>query len=81
MITRYRSLLFRRAVIGLMMGTLVLTRAEALQGITAPNADITLSFVVAGRVSDVLVQPGTTVEKDQLLVHLFDEPEKSNASS
>ena len=76
MITRYRSAVFSAVLIGLMMGTPVLTRAEALQGITAPNADITLSFVVAGRVSDVQVEPGTTVEKDQLLVHLYDEPEK-----
>jgi RND family efflux transporter MFP subunit len=75
-ITRFRTAYFSAVLIGLMMGTPVLTRAEALQGITAPNADITLSFVVAGRVSDVLVQPGTTVEKDQPLVHLFDEPEK-----
>ncbi|MBR9984532.1 MAG: efflux RND transporter periplasmic adaptor subunit [Desulfosarcina sp.] len=76
MITRYRSVVFSAVLVGLMMGTPVLTRAEALQGITAPNADITLSFVLAGRVSDVRVQPGTTVEKDQLLVHLDDEPEK-----
>jgi len=76
MITRYRSAVFSAVLIGLMMCTPVLTRAETLQGITAPNADITLSFVVAGRVSDVLVQPGTMVEKDQLLVHLYDQPEK-----
>ena len=76
MITRYRSAVFAAVLVGLMMGSPVLARAETLQGITAPNADITLSFVVAGRVSDVRVQPGATVEKDQLLVHLYDEPEK-----
>lgn len=76
MISRYRSFVFSAVLIGLMTGMPVLTRAETLQGITAPNADITLSFVVAGRVSDVQVEPGTTVEKDQLLVHLYDEPEK-----
>lgn len=76
MITRYRSAVFLAVLIGLMTGTPVLTCAEALQGITAPNADITLSFVIAGRVSDVLVEPGMTVEKDQLLVHLDDAPEK-----
>ena len=75
-ITRYRTAVFSAVLVGLMMGMPVLTRAETLQGITAPNADITLSFVVAGRVSDVQVEPGTTVEKDQLLVHLYDEPEK-----
>ena len=76
MITRYRSFVFSAVLIGLMTGMPVLSRAETLQGITAPNADITLSFIVAGRVSDVQVEPGTTVEKDQLLVHLYDEPEK-----
>ncbi len=76
MITRYRSFVFSAVLIGLMTSMPVLSRAETLQGITAPNADITLSFVVAGRVSDVQVEPGTTVEKDQLLVHLYDEPEK-----
>ena len=76
MITRYRSFVFSAVLIGLMTGMPVLSRAETLQGITAPNADITLSFVMAGRVSDVQVEPGTTVEKDQLLVHLYDEPEK-----
>lgn len=50
--------------------------AGPLQGITAPNADITLSFVVAGRVSEILVEPGTRVQKNQPLVHLFDEPER-----
>ena len=52
------------------------SQAEMLQGITAPNADITLSFVVPGRVSAVLVKEGTAVQKDQLLVRLFDEPER-----
>ena len=63
-------------LIGLLMCLPGYSHAEPLQGITAPNADITLSFVVAGRVSDVLVGPGTMVEKGQLLVHLYDEPEK-----
>ena len=76
MVTRYRSFVFSAVLIGLMTGMPVLSRAETLQGITVPTADITLSFVVAGRVSDVQVEPGTTVEKDQLLVHLYDEPEK-----
>jgi len=74
MIRRYKLVV--AALIGVLMGIPFTSYAEALQGITAPNADITLSFVVAGRVSDVLVEPGTTVEKDQLLVHLYDEPEK-----
>ena len=53
--------------------------AQALQGITAPNADITLSFVVAGQVSEVLVEAGSTVQRQQPLVRLFDEPEQIQA--
>ena len=53
--------------------------AESLQGITGPNADVTLSFVVAGRIDQVLVSPGARVAKDQPLVHLFDEPEQIQA--
>ena len=50
--------------------------AESLQGITAPNADITLSFVMPGQIDQILVQEGSLVQKDQPLVHLFDKPER-----
>lgn len=63
-------------LIGVLNSTPVIVHAEPLQGITAPNADVTLSFVLTGRVSEVLVKPGTTVEKGQPLVQLFDEPER-----
>jgi RND family efflux transporter MFP subunit len=61
---------------GVLAGIPFSAGAEALQGITAPIADITLSFVVPGRVSDVLVKEGSMVEKDQLLIRLYDEPER-----
>lgn len=64
---------------GLLWAVPWLAHAEALQGITAPNADVTLSFVVAGRVDAVLVEPGTRVEKNQPLVRLYDEPEQIQA--
>lgn len=54
--------------------------AEALQGITAPNADITLSFVMPGQIDRILVKEGSLVQKDQLLVHLFDKPERSQSA-
>lgn len=50
--------------------------AEPLQGITTPKADITLSFVVPGKINEILVQEGSIVNKDQLLVSLFDTPER-----
>jgi len=66
-------------LIGVVAGFPFTAPAQALQGITAPNADITLSFVVAGRVSEVLVAAGTPVEMHQPLVHLYDEPEQIQA--
>ena len=76
MIRRNRLVVVVSTLIAVLVLIPLAAYAEALQGITAPNADITLSFVVAGRVSDVRVEPGATVEKDQLLVYLYDEPER-----
>jgi multidrug efflux system membrane fusion protein len=63
-------------LIGVLNAVPTVANAEPLQGITSPKADITLSFVQPGRVSDVLVKPGTTVKKGQSLVQLFNEPER-----
>ncbi len=76
MISRVRTIVLPLVVVGALAGLPCLGQAASLQGITAPNADITLSFVVPGRISDVLVQAGDTVKKDQLLVRLYDAPEK-----
>ena len=76
MISRFRSVVLVTVLAGALTGIPFSVCAEALQGITAPIADITLSFVVPGRVSDVLVKEGSTVEKDQLLIRLYDEPER-----
>ena len=70
------AITFGAALILALIGGQAPSRAGTLQGITAPNADLTLSFVVPGRVSAVLVKEGTTVKKDQLIVRLFDEPER-----
>lgn len=63
-------------LIGGLVGIPASSHAEDPQGITAPNSDVTLSFVVPGRVSEVLAETGAVVEKDQPLVHLYDEPER-----
>jgi multidrug efflux system membrane fusion protein len=70
---------FLTALFGAVVLNPLVSRAETLQGITAPNADITLSFVTPGRISEVLVKEGTTVQKNQLLIRLFDEPERLQA--
>jgi RND family efflux transporter MFP subunit len=63
-------------LVGVVNGTPIVAIAEPLQGITIPKADVTLSFVKPGRVVDVLVKPGTTVEQGQPLIQLYNEPEK-----
>jgi RND family efflux transporter MFP subunit len=74
-----RSAILLVVVVGVLVGHGLPTHAEALQGITAPSADITLSFVLAGRVTDILVKEGQLVQKGQLLAHLYDAPEKMQA--
>jgi RND family efflux transporter MFP subunit len=54
-------------------------QADAVQAISTPSADITLSFVVAGRISDVSVKQGDFVTKGQLLAYLDDQPERIQA--
>ncbi len=76
MISSPRAVMFLAAFIGALISGQPCSGADALQGITAPRADITLSFVVPGRISDVLVKEGSLVKKDQELVRLFDEPER-----
>jgi RND family efflux transporter MFP subunit len=76
MVYRSASVVFLALFLGMSVGVPGDTHAEVLQGITAPKADITLSFVVPGRISDVLVSEGSSVKEGQLLVQLFDEPEQ-----
>lgn len=74
--SRSTAIVFMAVLMGVLIGAPVQTDAEPLEGITAPNADIMLSFVVPGRISEVLVKEGSVVQKDQLLVRLHDEPER-----
>lgn len=76
MISRFGSAIFWAGLLCALLACPLSAGAETLQGITTPNADITLSFVVPGRVSEVLVKEGNIIEKDQLLVRLYDEPER-----
>jgi RND family efflux transporter MFP subunit len=47
-----------------------------ITAVTNPSADVTLSFVQAGRIAEVLVKEGDSVGKDQLLVRLDDAVEQ-----
>ncbi len=54
-------------------------QADAVQAISTPSADITLSFVVPGRIAAVSVKQGDVVTKGQVLAHLDDQPERIQA--
>ena len=54
-------------------------QADAVQAISAPSADITLSFIVPGRLTEVSVKEGDIVPKGKLLACLDDQPERIQA--
>jgi RND family efflux transporter MFP subunit len=71
-----KYLLFFLALTGAMIAGAATSQAQEIQAVTAPSADIALSFVVSGKVSEILVKEGDTVEKGELLASLDNEPEK-----
>ena len=62
--------------IGLLAIAPGLVSAEAVEAITLPSADVTLLFVRAGRIAEVLVKEGDAVEAGQVLVRQDDEAER-----
>jgi RND family efflux transporter MFP subunit len=54
-------------------------QTDEVQAISTPSADITLSFVVPGRIANVSVKQGDFVIKGQVLACLDDQPEKIQA--
>jgi RND family efflux transporter MFP subunit len=54
-------------------------QTDEVQAISTPSADITLSFVVPGRIANVSVKQGDFVIKGQVLAYLDDQPEKIQA--
>ena len=74
---RMRAIASAAGLLGLLLAVMPpAATAQVLEGITSPNADITLSFIVPGRIVDIFVKEGQAVDKDQMLVHLYDEPER-----
>ena len=51
--------------------------AQDVSAITRPCEDVTLSFVRAGRISEMLVKEGDTVKAGQVIARLDDEAEKA----
>lgn len=75
-IAKLKSTLFLAVLIWMLAAGPSPSQAEEIQAITAPSADITLSFVVDGKLSEILVREGDLVKKNQLLARLDDEPER-----
>lgn len=75
-ISKHKLLLLLSILFSLwVFGPLTVMAAE-LEGISAPSADIMLSFVQGGRVAEVLVKEGDIVKKNQLLARLDDKTER-----
>ncbi len=71
-----KSVLFLAALLWLVAGSPMDSHASETEGISAPVADVTLSFVTSGKLSETLVKEGELVEKGQLLALLEDKPER-----
>jgi HlyD family secretion protein len=76
MIAKIKSGLFLIVVSGLLAVSPAVSHSLEVQAVTIPSADITLSFVVSGKIAEILVKEGDTVEKGALLAALHDEPER-----
>jgi len=76
MIAKIKSILFLIVVSGLLAVSPAVSHSLEVQAVTIPSADITLSFVVSGKIAEILVKEGDTVEKGALLAALHDDPER-----
>jgi RND family efflux transporter MFP subunit len=78
-ISKFKSAIFTAACIAFAIVGTQSGHAQQVEAISAPSADIALSFVAAGRISDILVKAGDQVKKGQLLARLDDGPERIQA--
>ncbi len=76
MIAKFKSSLFLIAVIGLLAVSPAVSHSLEVQAVTIPSADVTLSFVVSGKIAEILVKEGDSVKKGALLAALHDDPER-----
>ena len=75
----FKTLMLIAALIGPIVTGNMTCHAEEVQAISAPSADIGLSFITAGRISEVLVKPGDLIQKGHVLARLDDGPERIQA--
>jgi RND family efflux transporter MFP subunit len=71
-----KTVLFLAALLWMAAGNPVVSQAGSTEGISAPVADVVLSFVTAGKLNETMVKEGDLVEKGQLLAALEDKPER-----
>jgi RND family efflux transporter MFP subunit len=64
------------AILWMLFTGILPSHALEIQAVTMPSADITLSFVVSGKIAETHVKEGDTVEKGALLAALDNEPER-----
>lgn len=76
MIANLKLSLFLIVVSGLLAVSPTVSHALEVQAVTMPSADITLSFVISGKIAEIHVKEGDTVEKGTLLAALDDDPER-----
>jgi RND family efflux transporter MFP subunit len=76
MAAAFKSIFFLCAITASLVVIPLRSFALEVQAVTTPSADITLSFVVSGKVAEILVKEGDTVEKGTLLASLDDGPER-----
>ena len=76
MIAKIKSSLILIAVSGLLAVSPAVSHSLEVQAVTMPSADITLSFVVSGKIAEISVKEGDTVKKGDLLASLQDDPER-----
>jgi len=73
---RKKSILLSITVVFFCAGLSLPCRAMEVEAISMPSADILLSFVMTGRVSEILVKEGDSVRKNTLIAALDDRTEK-----
>ena len=76
MMVKFRYRLALLAIFWMLSTGILPSHALEIQAVTMPSADITLSFVVSGKISEILVKEGDSVEKGALLASLDNKPER-----
>jgi len=76
MLAKFTLSLFLIMISALVVVGPTASHALEIQAVTMPSAEITLSFVVSGKIADILIKEGDSVEKGVLLAALHDDPER-----